>query len=306
MKLANLSGRPHLVSDDGTFLVDAAAVLGDEFCTFHNVYDNWNEFQQRARRLEFSALPNVPLDRRRLGSPSPAPRQVIAVGLNYGEHAAESGFALPDQLPPIFTKFVTCLSGPETDVILPEGGNTDWEVELVVVMGRGGRDIVEGEAWSHVAGLSVGQDLSERVSQLQGPAPQFSLGKSFAGFAPIGPWLVTPDEFGNPDDIGLGCAIDGEIVQEGRTADLLFPVSALISRISAVVELLPGDIIFTGTPAGVGQGRHPQRFLQPGEVLTTWAEGIGELRQRFTTTSAATTGATTSIIGTASVAATTL
>jgi 2-keto-4-pentenoate hydratase/2-oxohepta-3-ene-1,7-dioic acid hydratase in catechol pathway len=281
MKIANVDGRPHLVSGDGATLTDAAALLGDGFADFGAVYTRWAEFEEGLRAADLSTAPQRPVEASRLGSPSPAPRQVIAVGLNYREHAAESGFAVPETLPPVFTKFVSSISGPHTEVVLPRGGHTDWEVELVVVIGRGGRDIAEDEAWGAVAGLAVGQDLSERVSQLQGPAPQFSLGKSFEGFAPIGPWLVTPDEFADRDDIALGCTINGETVQRGRTRDLLFPVSLLIARISAVVELLPGDIVFTGTPAGVGVGRDPQRFLQHGDELVSWAEGIGELRQRF-------------------------
>lgn len=282
MKIANFDNRPHLVSDDRTTLMDAAAVLGEDFATFAGIYARWDEFRQRVRSADFTQAPKHAVDPKRLGSPSPAPRQIIAIGLNYRAHAAESGFSVPETLPPIFTKFVTSLSGPDTEVTLPEGGNTDWEAELVVVIGSGGRDIAEHAAWDHVAGVAIGQDISERVSQLQGPAPQFSLGKSFAGFAPIGPWLVTPDELSNRDDIALGCAVDGETVQDGRTSELIFPVHTLISKISSVVELLPGDVIFTGTPSGVGVGRTPQRFLQPGEVLTTWAEGIGELRQHFT------------------------
>jgi 2-keto-4-pentenoate hydratase/2-oxohepta-3-ene-1,7-dioic acid hydratase in catechol pathway len=130
----------------------------------------------------------------------------------------------------------------------------------------------------------IGQDLSERTLQLAGPAPQFSLGKSFPGFGPIGPVLVTPDELADPDDIELGCALAGtsaepvEILQKGRTSDLILPVAELIARLSAILPLLPGDLIFTGTPAGVGAGRKPPRFLAPGQTLVTWAEGIGELR----------------------------
>ncbi|MFC6937186.1 fumarylacetoacetate hydrolase family protein [Actinomadura yumaensis] len=182
----------------------------------------------------------------------------------------------------MFTKYVSSISGPVTTVRLPEGGHTDWEVELVAVIGTGGYRVAEADAWSHVAGLAVGQDLSERITQLDGPAPQFSLGKSFPGFAPVGPWLVTPDELADPDDLELGCAINGEEVQKGRTRDLIFPVPALIAKLSAVLPLLPGDVIFTGTPAGVGQGRDPQRFLAPGDVLVSHVEGIGELRQTFT------------------------
>lgn len=281
MKIANVENRPYFVVDGGTALVDGAQIVGSGFADFAHVFDNWNEFIRRARATDIDNAPRLPLQRESLGSPSPAPRQIIAVGLNYTEHASESGFDVPDTLPPIFTKFITSLSGPDTEVALPTGGNTDWEAELVVIIGRGGHNISEDEAWDHVAGLAIGQDISERVTQMQGPAPQFSMGKSFAGFAPVGPWLVTPDELAARDDIALGCAIDGETVQDGRTSSLIFPVSTLIAKISEIVELLPGDIIFTGTPAGVGVGRNPQRFLKPGEVLVTWAEGIGELHQNF-------------------------
>jgi 2-keto-4-pentenoate hydratase/2-oxohepta-3-ene-1,7-dioic acid hydratase in catechol pathway len=132
-----------------------------------------------------------------------------------------------------------------------------------------------------VAGLTVGQDISERILQTEGPAPQFSMGKSFPGFAPMGPWVVTVDEFDNPDDLELGCAIDGEPMQHSRTSNLIFPVPQLIEGLSATLALLPGDVIFTGTPAGVGIGRNPQRWLQPGEELVSYITGIGELRQRF-------------------------
>jgi 2,4-didehydro-3-deoxy-L-rhamnonate hydrolase len=188
---------------------------------------------------------------------------------------------VPQELPPVFTKYISSISGPVSRVRLPEGGHTDWEVELVVVIGRRAEEVAEDEAWEHVAGLCVGQDISERITQMQSSAPQFGLGKSFPGFAPMGPWLVTSEEFVNPDDLELGCSIDGEEVQKGRTGDLIFSVPALISKLSAVLPLLPGDVIFTGTPAGVGLGRTPQRFLADGEELISYVEGIGELHQTF-------------------------
>jgi 2-keto-4-pentenoate hydratase/2-oxohepta-3-ene-1,7-dioic acid hydratase in catechol pathway len=223
----------------------------------------------------------VVADRAFLGSPSPTPRQVFAIGLNYSDHAKESGFAQPENLPPVFTKFQTCITGPDTIVVIPEGGNVDWEVELVAVIGKEAKNVSAAEAWDYVAGLTIGQDISERVSQLRGPAPQFGLGKSFPGFGPVGPWLVTVDEFANPDDLELGCSLDGEEVQKGRTSELIFSVPALIQGLSATATLLPGDIIFTGTPAGVGLGRSPQRFIQPGETLVSRVEGIGEMTQTF-------------------------
>ncbi|MFB2587013.1 fumarylacetoacetate hydrolase family protein [Herbiconiux liukaitaii] len=281
MKIANYDNRPHLVTPDEAAVIDLAEVLGDRFASFVQIFEQWDDFVENVRAIDPATAPSSPLNRERLGSPSPSPRQAVAVGLNYRAHAAESGFAVPDTLPPTFTKFVSSITGPDTEVELPASGNTDWEAELVVIIGRGGRRIAESEAWSHVAGLAIGQDLSERVTQMQGPAPQFSLGKSFPGFAPIGPWLVTPEEFADPDAISLGCAIDGETVQNGSTRDLIFPISALLAKISEIITLQPGDIVFTGTPEGVGVGRSPQRFLQPGEQLRTWAEGIGELHQRF-------------------------
>jgi 2,4-didehydro-3-deoxy-L-rhamnonate hydrolase len=133
-----------------------------------------------------------------------------------------------------------------------------------------------------VAGLCVGQDLSERVTQMASKPPQFSMGKSFPGFGPTGPWLVTPDEFEDPDDLELGCSIDGLQMQKSRTSNLIISVPQLVAKLSSSVRLLPGDLIFTGTPAGVGQGRNPQRWLAPGEELVSYVEGIGELRQHFT------------------------
>ena len=149
----------------------------------------------------------------------------------------------------MFTKWASCLTGPVTTVELPKGGHTDWEVELVVVMGRFAYRVAQEQAWDHVAGVTVGQDLSERITQFREPSPQFSLGKSLPGFGPTGPWLVTPDELEDRDDLELGCAINGEQMQKGRTGDFVFSVPALISKLSQKIPLLPGDILFTGTPA---------------------------------------------------------
>jgi 2-keto-4-pentenoate hydratase/2-oxohepta-3-ene-1,7-dioic acid hydratase in catechol pathway len=282
MRLANVDGRAVLLTADDRGIDVAAASDGKFGPELPSLYGDWDGFRVWAESTGDRA-DDVRFGRAQLGSPSPAPRQVVAIGLNYRAHAAESGFDAPGDLPPTFTKFVSSLSGPDTEVVLPAGGHTDWEVELVVVIGRTAHRTPVERAWDHVAGLTVGQDLSERISQLAGPAPQFSLGKSFPGFAPVGPWLVTPDEVSDRDDLALGCAIDGETVQDGRTKDLIFPVAALVSKLSAALTLYPGDLIFTGTPAGVGVGREPQRFLQPGETLRSWVEGIGELRQTFTT-----------------------
>ena len=286
MRIANLSGRLVLVTSDGTAAVDVEHVSAGRFAADPQaVYDQWEDFLSWAAGVDLSAA--SPLRVEDLGAPAPAPRQVLAIGLNYSEHAAESGFTVPDAPTVMFTKWASCLTGPVTEVVLPEGGHTDWEVELVAVIGRRAWQVGEDSAWDHVAGLTVGQDLSERITQTAGPSPQFSLGKSLPGFGPMGPWLVTTDELPDRDDLELGCSINGEQVQKGRTRDLIFSVPAMISKLSHKLPLLPGDVLFTGTPAGVGMGRDPQRFLAPGDELVSHVSGIGELRQRFVAASTA-------------------
>ena len=195
--------------------------------------------------------------------------------MNYTDHASETGLGLP-AVPSTFTKFPTCITGPVAEVALPPG-DVDWEVELVVVLGQTARQVPADRAWDFVAGVCVGQDLSERRRQLVPPSPQFSLGKSHPGFGPTGPVLVTPDELDDPDDLELVCTLNGEVVQQGRTRDMVFPVPELIAHLSAIVTLLPGDLIFTGTPAGVGLGRTPPRFLSPGDVLVSSIGQVGEI-----------------------------
>jgi 2-keto-4-pentenoate hydratase/2-oxohepta-3-ene-1,7-dioic acid hydratase in catechol pathway len=214
-----------------------------------------------------------------LGPPVPMPRQVFAIGLNYRDHAAESGLAEPDE-PLVFTKYPTSITGPSATVALPSE-HVDWEAELVAVIGARAENVKAADAWPFVAGLTVGQDLSERRVQLAGPAPQFSLGKSFPGFGPIGPAIVTLDEIADVDNLEVSCRLDDEVLQKGRTSDLIFSIPQLLEHISAICPMLPGDLIFTGTPAGVGGARTPNRFLTPGSVLITAIEGIGELRNRL-------------------------
>jgi 2-keto-4-pentenoate hydratase/2-oxohepta-3-ene-1,7-dioic acid hydratase in catechol pathway len=214
-----------------------------------------------------------------LGPPVPDPRQVFAIALNYRPHAAEAGFVTP-AAPLIFTKFPSCIAGPVTEVVLPPG-HVDWEAEMVAVVGAGGRRIDRSAAWEAVAGLTLGQDLSERVMQAEGTPPQFSLAKSHAGFGPVGPVVVTPDELPDRDDLALECVLDGEVVQRARTSEMIFGVAELVHRLSQVCELLPGDLIFTGTPGGVGNRRTPPRFVRPGEVLVSRLEHVGEISQRF-------------------------
>jgi 2,4-diketo-3-deoxy-L-fuconate hydrolase len=279
MRIANLSGRLVLITADEA-AVDVDQASGGRFGPDPQmVYDDWPAFTSWAQTADLSVATAFAVED--LGPPVPRPHQVFAIGLNYREHAAESGLRVPDAPTVIFTKWVSCLTGPVTEVVLPDGGHTDWEVELVAVIGRLARNVSEAVAWDHVAGLTVGQDLSERIGQMAGPSPQFSMAKSRPGFGPMGPWLVSPDELDDRDDLELACSINGEQMQKGRTRDLIFSVPAMVSAISRQLSLLPGDVIFTGTPAGVGVGRNPQRFLAPGDELVSHICGIGELRQRF-------------------------
>ena len=275
MKLANQDGRLVLVHGDG--IIDVADASDGRFSPDpQSIYERWDEF----RAWPAPSTPTGPLDEAKLLAPVPRPRQVFAIGINYAGHAAEAGLDLPE-FPPTFTKFPTCLTGPYVTVELPSGF-VDWEVELVLVVGRHAYEVAEGDGWSHIAGVTVGQDLSERIVQTRPPAPQFSLGKSFPGFGPTGPWVITPDELAEPDDLELGCTVNGEEVQKSRTSDLIFGADALIHLLSSVTPLLPGDLIFTGTPAGVGGTRTPPRFLSPGDELVSTIEGIGTIRTRFT------------------------
>jgi len=245
----------------------------------------WGEFVAWAEGKDAASDPDaIAFSLSDLDAPSPRPSQVFGIGLNYADHAAESGLAVPTA-PLVFTKFPSAVSGPDSDVVLP-GETVDWEAELVVVIGAGGRHITEESAAAHIAGYTVGQDLSERTVQWEGAAPQFSTGKSFEGFAPIGPVIVTPGELADPENLRISATIheaDGTVVvvQDGRTDQLIFGIAALISRLSDVVELRPGDLIFTGTPPGVGAAMDPKRFLRDGERLVTEIEGIGSIEQRF-------------------------
>lgn len=273
MRTTTRSGRMCLVTEEAVIDVEQASA-GRFPADSLAVFEQWDAFrswgaEQKAASPQGPAGPD--------GGVSPTPRQVFAIGLNYRDHAQEARLTAPES-PSVFTKFATALTGPDTRLRLPSD-HVDWEAELVVVMGRRAEHVAVEDAWSYVAGLTVGQDYSERAVQSVGPVPQFSLGKSFPGFAPTGPVLVTPDEFTDPDDLAIECLINGESVQKSRTSSMIFPVPELIARLSAVCPLLPGDMIFTGTPSGVGHARSPQRYLRPGDEVITRIEGIGQLRQ---------------------------
>ena len=276
MRLANLEGRVVvLLADD--LAVDVARASGRTLSSPFDhrperLFDRWPELVRWAGGVRAGQDALVAVDPLRLGPPVPAPRQVFAFGLNYGDRAREGGLAAAT--PVVFTKFASCLTGPRAEVGLPTS-TVDWELEVVVVIGEQTREITASQAWSRVAGLMIGQDLSERAAQFQPPVPQFSLSKSHPGFGPTGPWLVTPDELDNPDDLALRCELNGELVQSGTTAQMLVSVPELISRLSASLTLFPGDLIFTGTPGGVGHHRTPARYLRPGDRLASSIGGLG-------------------------------
>jgi 2-keto-4-pentenoate hydratase/2-oxohepta-3-ene-1,7-dioic acid hydratase in catechol pathway len=214
----------------------------------------------------------------RLGPPVSGVGKIVAVGINYALHGAETKIDLPDE-PILFSKAVTSLSGPNDPVVLPRGSTkADWEVELAVVIGRRAQYISQEEALGVIAGYSIMNDVSEREYQLERDG-QWLKGKSFDTFAPLGPWLVTPDEVPDPQNLRLWLNVNGDSRQDGKTSDMIFGVSNIISTISRYMTLMPGDVIPTGTPPGVGLGRTPPMFLKPGDVIDLGVEGLGEQRQ---------------------------
>jgi 2-keto-4-pentenoate hydratase/2-oxohepta-3-ene-1,7-dioic acid hydratase in catechol pathway len=275
MHLGNLEGRLCLVGDHRALDVERAS--GGRFGSDPQaVYDDWDAFAGWASGADLDAA--EPFDGG-LGAPAPRPRQVFALGLNYALHAREAGLDLPP-MPLVFTKFPSCIVGPDATVRVATE-KVDWEVELVAVIGRRAERVTAERAWEHVAGVTVGQDISARDVQMQGSPPQFSLGKSFPGFGPTGPWLVTPDVLPARDDLAIACSVNGERMQADRTSSMIFSVPETVARLSAICPLLPGDLIFTGTPAGVGNRMDPPRYLRPGDELVSTIEGVGSITTRF-------------------------
>ena len=215
----------------------------------------------------------------RLGVPVAGTRKFLAIGLNYADHAAESGLQIPPE-PVFFTKAVSCLQGPDDTVVIPRGSTkTDWEVELGVVIGRRASYVEEADALAHVAGYCVVNDLSERDFQLN-RSGTWDKGKGCDTFGPVGPWLVTPDEVGDPQDLAMWLEVNGRRVQDGSTRTMAFGVAKVVSYLSEFMTLEPGDIITTGTPPGVGMGQKPEPwYLKPGDIVTLGIEKLGEQRQ---------------------------
>jgi len=271
-RLVNVDGRAAL--EDGGWWFDLAGLAGDTALADPMMaVARAGELHDLAERCT-SAEPGGAVDGARLGPPVPRPRQVFGIGLNYRDHAGESGMDLPPA-PLTFTKFPSCIAGPHDEVPL-SGALVDWEAEIVAVIGTETTAVAVDEAWGAVAGLMLGQDISDREVQLTGSPAQFCLGKSFAAYGPTGPALVSVDSFEDPDDVGLWCDVAGERMQESRSRHLIFSIPTLVAYLSSITTLYPGDLIFTGTPSGVGMARG--RFLAHGELIVTGADVIGELR----------------------------
>jgi 2,4-didehydro-3-deoxy-L-rhamnonate hydrolase len=273
-RLANVDGRASLVDGDHYHDLErlSAGELGPdpmEALAHLEQLAAWSAGP--AERTPDGALADVTL-----GPPVPRPQKSFAVGLNYQAHADEGNMALPDA-PLVFTKFPSCLVGP-TAAIQMRSDFCDYEGELVVVIGTGGKDIAPADAWRHVAGLTVGQDISDRVAQFAAKPPHFDLGKSFDTFGPLGPVLVSVDEVANRDDLRIVTTVNGEVRQDATTAEMIFDVPTLISYLSHITTLVTGDIIFTGTPDGIGAARGA--FLADGDVITTTIDGIGTMTNR--------------------------
>lgn len=275
LSLVNVDGRAGVRRGDR--VVDLAEASGGRFSALPmEALASFDEVRSWAETI--SAHDGAPVDEARLGPPVPMPQKIFGVGLNYTDHAEEAGLELPKE-PLIFTKFPNCLVGPRADVVLTSN-RVDYEVELVVVIGRGGRDIAEAEAFGHVAGYCVGQDISDRRMQFAGKPPQFSMGKSVDTFGPIGPGVVPTDQVSNPNDLAISCIVSGETLQNARTSLMVFSVPELIAFLSRYCTLATGDLIFTGTPAGVGSVRDPRRYLAAGDVVSSTIEHLGELTNR--------------------------
>lgn len=229
--------------------------------------------------IDLMRMPIIP-DGTRFGPPVAGTRQFVAIGLNYRKHAQESGMEIPTE-PVVFTKALTSIAGPNDDVELPEGSVAgDWEIELGFVIGTQAKNVSQADAMAHVAGYCLANDVSERDWQIKRNG-QWGKGKSFDGFGPIGPWLVTCDELPDPQSIPLELAVNGKVMQRSNTSDMIFPVAEIVSYLSQFMTLLPGDVVITGTPEGVGLGIKPTPiFLQRGDVMSLSAGPLGTQRQR--------------------------
>lgn len=272
--------RHGLVGAEKPGAVDSSGALRDLSLLVEDFTPSWMAPDKLAAlgAIDLTRMPLVP-EGARLGTPVAGTRQFVCIGLNYRKHALESGMEIPKE-PVVFTKALTSLSGPNDPVTLPEGSVAgDWEIELGLVIGTTARSVSIEQALSHVAGYCLANDVSERDWQAKRNG-QWTKGKSFDGFGPIGPWLVTRDELPDAQAIPLHLSVNGQTRQRSSTADMIFPVAEIVSYLSQFMTLLPGDIVITGTPEGVGLGMKPPIFLQRGDVMTLDGGPLGQQRQQ--------------------------
>lgn len=273
-RLANIENRAALVADG--FYYDLEKLSNGEVNSDPMLALNSLETLADLNARLVDATPTGEIKDVLPGPPVPRPRNCFAIGLNYRNHAEEAGLEIPE-VPMVFTKHPSCLTGPVGNVEM-RSDYVDYEAELVAVIGRGGKDIKAKDAWSHVAGLCVGQDISDRPAQFSANPPQFNLAKSFDTFGPIGPVLVSPDELEDPNSLEIECRVNDEVRQKDNTKDFIFDISSIIAYLSEFVTLKTGDVIYTGTPGGIGatQGK----YLKDGDSLTTSIEGIGVMENK--------------------------
>lgn len=263
--------RPGVLHADGT-IRDVSVHIRDYDPAFFR-----GDGLARLRAVDLQQCPVIPRGTR-LGACIAQPGNFIGIGLNYVQHAIETNAPIPTD-PIIFNKAPSCVSGPDDDVLLPPGSRkTDWEVELAFVIGRTALRVSEAAALEHVAGYCVCNDVSEREFQLE-RSGQWTKGKMFPTFGPLGPWLVTPDEVGDVQNLQLWLELNGQRIQDSNTSDMIFTIARIIAEVSQYVELQPGDVITTGTPPGVGLGMKPERFLKPGDRMVLGIQGLGEQHQ---------------------------
>lgn len=277
VRFGSIGGRAVFITNSLTKFLDVERASGGSLPSDPmQCLSRWVEVCKVASKLtEHDESSGVALDMSKLDCPVPQPRQIFAIGINYKAHAAEMKNALPKE-PLVFTKFPSSLNRPHGQIKLV-GEKCDYEAELVAVMAKGGRDIAIADAWGHVAGLCVGQDVSDRALQYANTPPQFSLGKSRAGFTPIGPWITDAASLASRSNLEMTCRVSGEIMQHTQTDDMIFEIPDIISYLSSICELFAGDVIYTGTPSGVGAGRTPPRFLRAGDVIETTIQDLGTL-----------------------------
>jgi len=277
MRFANLSRRSTLVIEGRAVDIERASdgKIGSDPMVCSDL-SNHAELSRLATSIDPSEWPQ--LDPATLGPPVPRPPKGFGVALNYRSHAVESNKEIPSE-PHLFGKAENCVCGPYDEIVVPAGRDMiDYEAELVIVFGRTCSKATAAEAWSYLAGVTCGQDISDRGEQFRPPVKQFTIAKTYDTFGPIGPYLVTPDELSDRDGLALQGRVDGQIVQDGNTDDLIFSVPALVAWLSRFITFRAGDLVWTGTPGGVGEARTPPLFLRDGMVVETEVEGIGTMR----------------------------